>query len=205
MRPAGTQITIPSAFVAPSEAPEALPAASLKSTCGVRQPACAACCCGLLGSRRRLLGPDVTALSCRTTCCQWWARCRRRPHAAPHATCAACADSSCRAVLMPAMALLIERRAVPDPHAFCRQVAIIGRPNVGKSALFNRLVRRRAALVHDTPGGHVTRDYKEGIARLADLRCAAGPARLQLEHSSSRGWFGQVWHAACMADSCRSR
>ncbi|KAL4438212.1 hypothetical protein ABPG77_010573 [Micractinium sp. CCAP 211/92] len=49
-------------------------------------------------------------------------------------------------------------------------VAIIGRPNVGKSALFNRLVRRREALVHDTPGGHVTRDYQEGVARLADLR-----------------------------------
>ena len=52
------------------------------------------------------------------------------------------------------------------------QVAIVGRPNVGKSALFNRLVRRRAALVHDTPGGHVTRDYQEGVARLADLRCS---------------------------------
>ncbi|KAL4448459.1 hypothetical protein ABPG75_005678 [Micractinium tetrahymenae] len=49
-------------------------------------------------------------------------------------------------------------------------VAIIGRPNVGKSALFNRLVRRREALVHDTPGGHVTRDYQEGVARLADLK-----------------------------------
>lgn len=54
------------------------------------------------------------------------------------------------------------------------QVAIIGRPNVGKSALFNRLVRRRDALVHDTPGGHVTRDYQEGVAKLADLRQAAG-------------------------------
>ena len=49
------------------------------------------------------------------------------------------------------------------------QVAIIGRPNVGKSALFNRLVGRRAALVRDTPGGHVTRDVREGRARLADL------------------------------------
>lgn len=55
-------------------------------------------------------------------------------------------------------------------------MAIIGRPNVGKSALFNRLVRRREAVVHDTPGGHVTRDYQEGVARLADLRCACGAA-----------------------------
>ena len=41
---------------------------------------------------------------------------------------------------------------------------------MGKSALFNRLVRRREALVHNTPGGHVTRDYQEGRAQLADLR-----------------------------------
>jgi GTP-binding protein len=46
-------------------------------------------------------------------------------------------------------------------------VAIVGRPNVGKSTLFNRLVGRRLALVDDTPG--VTRDRREGEGRLFDL------------------------------------
>ena len=50
-------------------------------------------------------------------------------------------------------------------------VALVGRPNVGKSTLFNRLVGRRMALVDDRPG--VTRDRREGEAQLGGLRFRA--------------------------------
>ncbi len=82
-------------------------------------------------------------------------------------------------------------------------LAIVGRPNVGKSTLFNRLVGKRLALVDDQPG--VTRDLREGEARLADLRFividTAG-----LEEASDQSLQGRMRllteRAVEMADVC---
>src|SRR5262249_14840765 len=76
---------------------------------------------------------------------------------------------------VPARALLApaRRRHPPGPRPGQEgvkpfRVVVAGRPNVGKSALFNRLVRRRRSLVHDLPG--VTRDVLEAEAALPDGR-----------------------------------
>lgn len=81
------------------------------------------------------------------------------------------------------------RPVAPVPSADLPLVAIVGRPNVGKSTLFNRLVGRRQALVADTPG--VTRDRKEGLAllrgRTVRLVDTAG-----LEEAAPSSLFGRM-------------
>ncbi|MEL7212615.1 MAG: ribosome biogenesis GTPase Der [Pseudomonadota bacterium] len=82
-------------------------------------------------------------------------------------------------------------------------LAIVGRPNVGKSTLFNRLVGKRLALVDDQPG--VTRDLREGEARLGDLRFTVIDTA-GLEEATDMSLQGRMRRlterAVDMADAC---
>lgn len=76
-----------------------------------------------------------------------------------------------------------------------RRVAIVGRPNVGKSSLFNRLMGRRVAIVHDQPG--VTRDRLAGI-------CKTGPLPFEIIDTGGIGDapdpdFAEATHVAAQA------
>ncbi|MBE6450839.1 MAG: ribosome biogenesis GTPase Der [Alphaproteobacteria bacterium] len=83
------------------------------------------------------------------------------------------------------------------------KVAIIGRPNVGKSTLFNRLVGRKLAIVHDKPG--VTRDRKESPAKLKDLELSiidTAGFEYSTEDNLENRMFKQTSRAINEADVC---
>ena len=83
------------------------------------------------------------------------------------------------------------------------KVAIVGRPNVGKSTLFNRLAGRKIAIVHDMPG--VTRDRKEADAKLRDIKLkivdTAGYEFSTTDNLEQRMWK-QTERAIKEADIC---
>ena len=83
------------------------------------------------------------------------------------------------------------------------RLAIVGRPNVGKSTLFNRLVGKRLALVDDQPG--VTRDLREGDAHIAGTRCTVMDTA-GLEEARDESLQARMWRlterAIDSADAC---
>ena len=83
------------------------------------------------------------------------------------------------------------------------KLAIIGRPNVGKSTLFNKLVGRKLAIVHDKPG--VTRDRKEAVAKLKDIDLVlvdtAGYEYSNKDNIEARMW-AQTQKAIADSDVC---
>ena len=80
-----------------------------------------------------------------------------------------------------------------------KTIAIVGRTNVGKSTLFNRLVGKKQAIVHDMPG--VTRDRKEGTAVLSDITFRViDTAGLETETSLSKAMWAQTQKAIDEAD-----
>lgn len=83
------------------------------------------------------------------------------------------------------------------------KIAIIGRPNVGKSTLFNRLAGRKMAIVHDKPG--VTRDRRESPAKLRDisLTIVDTPGYEDAKDGTiQKGMWEQTKKAIAMADVC---
>ena len=80
-----------------------------------------------------------------------------------------------------------------------KTIAIVGRTNVGKSTLFNRLIGKKQAIVHDLPG--VTRDRKEGTAHLSDITFRViDTAGLEKETALSKAMWAQTQKAIEEAD-----
>ena len=80
-----------------------------------------------------------------------------------------------------------------------KTVAIVGRTNVGKSTLFNRLCHRKLAIVHDKPG--VTRDRKEATATLDDkMFCLVDTAGLEAGGDLEKSMWAQTRQAIRQAD-----
>lgn len=82
------------------------------------------------------------------------------------------------------------------------RIAIAGRPNVGKSTLFNRLVGRKLAIVHNTPG--VTRDWQEAAGELFGVKFMVMDTAGLDDHAKSVDLAGRMtahsWQAITLAD-----